>query len=75
MPRYKLQTLLIVLALGPMVLAVGWWKYARWSDREDRKQQVERFSDLARKGPPPANTAEADQARIRAMQKAAGLSP
>lgn len=25
MPRYKLRTLLIVLSLGPPLLAVGWW--------------------------------------------------
>ena len=25
MPRYKLRTLLIVLALGPVVIAAGWW--------------------------------------------------
>ena len=27
--RYKLRTLLIVLALGPPLLAVGWWGYAK----------------------------------------------
>jgi len=28
--RYRLRTLLIVLALGPPVLAVGWWGYRAW---------------------------------------------
>jgi hypothetical protein len=26
--RFRLRTLLIVLAIGPMVLAVGWWWFA-----------------------------------------------
>jgi len=28
--RYRLRSLLIVLALGPPVLAIGWWKYSEW---------------------------------------------
>jgi len=28
--RYQLRTLLIVLALGPPVLAFGWWGCAAW---------------------------------------------
>jgi len=31
--RYKLRTLLIVLALGPPVLALGWWQYTKWQAR------------------------------------------
>ena len=31
--RYRLRTLLIVLALGPPVLAVGWWGWSAWSER------------------------------------------
>jgi hypothetical protein len=30
MPRYRLRTLLIVLALGPPMLAGGWW-FVRWA--------------------------------------------
>jgi hypothetical protein len=26
--RYRLRTLLIVLAVGPPVLAIGWWAFA-----------------------------------------------
>ena len=29
-PRYKLRTLLILLAIMPPLLAVGWWKYSAW---------------------------------------------
>jgi len=28
--RYRLRTLLIVLALGPPVLAAAWWGYGKW---------------------------------------------
>jgi hypothetical protein len=28
--RFRLRTLLIVLALGPMVLWIGWTKYEAW---------------------------------------------
>ena len=36
--RYRLRTLLIVLAIGPMMLAVGYWAWrafdARWRVRD-----------------------------------------
>ena len=32
--RYRLRTLLIVLALGPPLLAAGWEQYARWQSRQ-----------------------------------------
>ena len=28
--RFRLRTLLIVLALGPPVLALGWWYWQSW---------------------------------------------
>jgi len=31
--KYRLRTLLIVLALGPPLLAGGWWQYANWQAR------------------------------------------
>jgi hypothetical protein len=34
--RYRLRTLLIVLALGPLVLAVSWWKYDAWKAEQER---------------------------------------
>jgi len=42
MLRYKLRTLLIVLALGPPVLALGWSKYAEYRERERMRQEWER---------------------------------
>jgi hypothetical protein len=35
MPRYKLRTLLIVLAVGPMVLAGLWYAYRSISTKRD----------------------------------------
>jgi hypothetical protein len=39
MPRFKLRTLLIVLAVGPMVLAWGWNKYDRWSREREAQRE------------------------------------
>jgi hypothetical protein len=39
--RYRLRTLLIVLALGPLVLAVGWWKYAAWKAEQERRRNAQ----------------------------------
>ncbi len=36
--RYRLRTLLIVLALGPPLLAVGywgWWRYCKWKENRE----------------------------------------
>jgi len=35
--RYRLRTLLIVLAILPPLLAVGWWKYAAWKAEQERR--------------------------------------
>ncbi len=43
--RYRLRTLLIVLALGPPLIAAGWWGYGKW-----REWQVRRA--IERWGPP-----------------------
>ncbi len=32
--RYKLCTLLIILALGPPLLAGAWWGWQRWRDSQ-----------------------------------------
>jgi hypothetical protein len=43
--RYRLRTLLIVLALGPPVLAVGWWgweRYSGWRERQRWQKLIER---------------------------------
>jgi hypothetical protein len=39
--RYKLRTLLIVLALGPPVLAGGWWKYSAWRQEQAQRKLLE----------------------------------
>jgi hypothetical protein len=39
--RYRLRTLLIVLAILPPLLAVGWWKYAAWKAEQERRQAAE----------------------------------
>jgi len=36
MPRYKLRTLLILLAVLPPLLAVGWSRYAAWKAEQER---------------------------------------
>jgi hypothetical protein len=36
--RFRLRTLLIVLALGPPVLAAGWWAWSKW--REERPEAI-----------------------------------
>jgi len=44
MPRYTLRTLLILLAVGPMVLAVAWDYYCEYK----RRQSL--CNDLSRNG-------------------------
>jgi hypothetical protein len=35
--RYRLRTLMIVLALGPMVLAASWFAYREYRHRQDQR--------------------------------------
>jgi hypothetical protein len=60
MLRYKLRTLLMVLALGPPVLAGGWWKYAEWkAERERETLRRGRGTWATTRGPePPPGTVE-----------------
>jgi hypothetical protein len=39
--RYRLRTLLIVLAILPPLLAVGWWKYTEWQAEQERERAAE----------------------------------
>jgi len=39
-PRYKLRTLLILLAILPPLLAVGWWKYSAWKAEQERQRAL-----------------------------------
>jgi hypothetical protein len=43
--RYRLRTLLIVLALGPPVLAGGWMLYQDWQGRREREKWFEFYGD------------------------------
>ena len=44
MPRYKLRTLLILLAIMPPVMAVGWGRYSAWrAERERNRVYREQF--------------------------------
>ena len=47
-PRYKLRTLLILLAVLPPLLWIGWTKYAAWRAEQER-QRV--FEELRRNQP------------------------
>jgi len=38
MLRYKLRTLLILLAVLPPLLAVSWWKYSAWRVEQERQR-------------------------------------
>ena len=40
-PRYKLRTLLILLAVLPPLLAVGWWKYSAWKAAQERQRALQ----------------------------------
>ena len=40
MLRYKLRTLLILLAILPPLLAFGWWKYSAWLAEQERQRAL-----------------------------------
>jgi hypothetical protein len=40
--RYRLRTLLIVLAVGPPLAACGWSEYARHCERERQREAWQR---------------------------------
>jgi len=39
MPRYRLRTLVFLMAILPPLLAVGWWKYSAWRAERERLRQ------------------------------------
>ena len=47
--RYRLRTLLILLAILPPLLALGWWKYSAWRAEQARLKAlaVERQQAIA----------------------------
>jgi hypothetical protein len=38
--QYRLRTLLILLAILPLVLAVVWWKYSVWRAEQERLESL-----------------------------------
>jgi len=40
MPRYKLRTLLVLLAIVPPLLAFSWWKYAEWKTEQATQKRA-----------------------------------
>jgi hypothetical protein len=48
--QFRLRTLLIVLAVGPMVLAVGWFAISAWTELERTVQlQYQGTADESRR--------------------------
>jgi hypothetical protein len=47
--RYCLRTLLIVLALGPPVLAAGWRGYEKWREEQARQTRLEELRSVVRR--------------------------
>jgi hypothetical protein len=45
--RFRLRTLLILLAILPMVLAGAWWGHKAW-EREQRRQLLIKELDMSR---------------------------
>ena len=43
--RYRLRTLLIVLAIGPPLLSFGWRKYKAWQAEQKDIQARKSFND------------------------------
>ena len=47
MLRYKLRTLLILLAILPPLLWVGWTKYEAWKAEQERQRALREIKDGA----------------------------
>ncbi len=47
--RYRLRSLLIVVALLPLVLSLGWSEYAKYRERERQRQAEKRLLDELQK--------------------------
>ena len=41
MPRYKLRTLLILLAVGPMVVAGGYWQAQQYLQHQEARRRLD----------------------------------
>jgi len=64
MPRYKLRTLLILLAILPPLMWIGWTKYEAWRAERDRQEALKRIRVIDTKpalaAPPAATIGPAD---------------
>ena len=67
MPRYKLRTLLILLAVLPPLIWFGWTKYEAWKAAQERRAAIKREQERYRQA---IDLAQAQWARrIRAAQQ------
>ena len=46
MPRYKLRTLLILLAVLPPFLAVGHWQWSKYKARQARREYLKLLLEI-----------------------------
>ena len=49
-PRYKLRTLLLLLAILPPLLWIGWGKYAAWKAEQVAREQLRDWLVTAGRG-------------------------
>ena len=67
--RFRLRTLLLLLAILPPLLAVGWWKYSAWRAEQERLAYMRLWLDDGTRSTPLLN------APIISDQKAAPQQP
>jgi hypothetical protein len=78
-PRYRLRTLLILLALLPPLLWVGWGKYQAWRAEQARREQSRlmaqqrALSQLSRQASLAALRAQEDAERAKIAAEQAAL--
>ena len=51
-PRYRLRTLLILLAILPPLLWIGWGKYEAWRTEKLRREEIRRMIAAAQAARP-----------------------
>jgi DNA-binding transcriptional regulator of glucitol operon len=45
--RYRLRTLLILMAILPPLLSIGWWQWSEYKARQARIQELSRLVEIA----------------------------
>jgi hypothetical protein len=70
-PRYKLRTLLILLAILPPLLWIGWGKYQAWKAEQERRQLLRVWSieSGSRLTEPPVTMIEAKRFKAPAKSR------